>query len=97
MAATSLIEPLPESQRHAADQRDDIEHAEVAAILSLLPDGHPARREYSAAQTSDTLGLLKLIQARMDLVCLLIDAHIARKNRIFQLRNRNRIPTTRLE
>jgi hypothetical protein len=33
----------PSERRHWADYRDEIEHAEVARILSELPAEHPAR------------------------------------------------------
>jgi hypothetical protein len=43
----SIVNPLPRDRRHPADYRDDIEHAEVAAALSELPEDHPAAVAYS--------------------------------------------------
>lgn len=37
------VQRLPPERRHPADYRDDIEHAEVAQIMSELPEDHPAR------------------------------------------------------
>lgn len=42
--------------RHPADYRDEMEHAEVASILSELPDDHPACIAYPslAREESDS-------------------------------------------
>ncbi len=75
--------PLPKDRRHPADYRDEIEHAEVAAVLSGLPHDHPARRAYSAAETSDSIRLSQLLEDRPDLVQRLIAAHTEHTDRIW--------------
>ena len=51
------MEPLPKDRRHPADYRDDIEHADVVAVLSELPVSHSARRAYLKAECSDSIFL----------------------------------------
>lgn len=81
-------EPLARVQRHPADNRDDIEHAEVARILSELPDNHPARAAYlsAAPETLESISLGDLITDRPDLVERLMAARISRSARTRALR-----------
>lgn len=44
------MEPMVKGKRRPADYRDDIEHAEVAAALSELPEDHPARAWHTATR-----------------------------------------------
>ncbi len=41
-----MTQPLHQSKRHPSDYRDELEHAEVAAVLGELPSEHPARIAY---------------------------------------------------
>ena len=61
------MEQLPKEKRHPADYRDDIEHAEVAAALSDLPEDHPARAAYSSGELSDSIALTHLLKDRRDI------------------------------
>jgi hypothetical protein len=81
----TTLAPLPPERRHPADYRDDIEHAEVAAILSELSDGHPARAAYSsgAREASDSIQLSHLLTERMDLVDRLTKAYFEHQGRIW--------------
>lgn len=74
--------------RHPADYRDEIEHAEVTAILAELPDDHPARVAYSsgAREASDSLSMTYLVADRMDLVQRLVAAYLAHQDRIWARR-----------
>lgn len=74
--------------RHPAAYRDEIEHAEVAAILSELPEDHPARVAYSsgAREASDSIGTAHLVRERMDLVQRLVAAYLAHQDRIWARR-----------
>jgi hypothetical protein len=78
------VEPLPPSARHPADYRDELEHAEVARVLSELPDDHPACITYrtGAREASDSLSLSHLLAERMDLVQRLVDAYMGHTRRI---------------
>ncbi len=82
-ASTAPIEPLARERRHPADYRDEIEHAEVAAVLSQLSYDHPARRAYLAAEASDSIALSHLIRDRPDLVKQLIDEYMGHHGRIW--------------
>jgi hypothetical protein len=81
---TSALQPLPRERRHPADYRDDIEHAEVAAVLSELPEDHPARiAHYSGArEASDSIQLTHLVKERPDLVQRLTKGYLAHGMRI---------------
>ena len=72
-------------QRHPADYRDELEHAEVAAVLAELPEDHPARVAYysGAREASDSIGLGHLVADRPDLVQRLVDAYMAHGARIW--------------
>lgn len=63
-------------KRRPADYRDEIEHAEVARILSELPEEHPVCAAYSsgAREASDSLSMTHLVADRMDLVQRLVAA-----------------------
>lgn len=58
-----LVSPLPASMRHASDERDDQEHADVARILSGLPERHLAREAYESGSEhgADTARLAMLV------------------------------------
>src|SRR5947209_4006575 len=79
------MDPLPLSARHRADYRDELEHAEVARILSELPPDHPACVAHlaGAREASDSLGLSHLLAERLDLVERLVAAHLAHHDRIW--------------
>jgi len=80
MAATHpALHPLAPQKRHPADYRDDAEHAEIARILSELPERHPARIAYASAswEGANTLSLSRLVAQRMDLVERLIEVYSA--------------------
>src|SRR3954465_8368013 len=70
----ATVHPLPQGRRHPSDYRDDDEHAEIARILSELPDRHPARVAYTSGSWdgANTLSLSRLVASRMDLVERLI-------------------------
>jgi hypothetical protein len=78
------VKPLPQSLRHPSDYRDDIEHFEVARILSDLPDRHPARTAYSSGawEGANTLSLSRLCAGRLDLVERLIAVYSAHAERV---------------
>lgn len=80
----AALKPLAPERRHAADYRDEIEHAEVADILSDLPDDHVAIYAYytAARSTSDSLSMTHLVAERPDLVARLIAAYMGRGARI---------------
>ena len=67
------------THRHPADYRDELEHAEVARILSELPPEHLARVAYStgAREASDSISLSWLVADRRDMVQALTDANLA--------------------
>ena len=71
--------PLPPERRHGADYRDEIEHAEVARILSDLHAEHPARVAYAtgAREASDSISLTWLVADRRDMVQALTEANMA--------------------
>jgi hypothetical protein len=73
------VAPLPPERRHCADYRDDIEHAEVARVLSELPAEHPARVAYlsGACEASDSISLSWLVAERRDIVQALVEANMA--------------------
>ena len=76
------IQPLSPEERHPSDYRDDVEHEEVARILSELPERHPARVAYASGAWAgaNTLSLSSLVSQHMDLVDRLIavyEAHAA--------------------
>ncbi|HEX2567558.1 MAG TPA: hypothetical protein VHL85_11920 [Burkholderiales bacterium] len=75
----AALHPLPPQKRHPADYRDDSEHAEIARILSELPERHPARVAYAtgAWEGANTLSLSRLVAQRMDLVERLIEVYSA--------------------
>ena len=77
------MEPLPKEKRHPADYRDDIEHAEVAAALSELPEDHPAAVAYSSGAMSDNIALTRLLANRKDLVERLVAAYLGHNDRIW--------------
>ena len=75
---------LSRAQRHPADYRDEIEHAEVAAVLAEVPEDHPARvAHYSGAREAcSSIGLSHLLTDRMDLVKRLTAAYFGHQGRI---------------
>jgi len=77
-------QPLAPERRHRADYRDEIEHAEVARILSELPAEHPARVAYATAarEACDSISLTWLVADRRDMVQALVDANMAAYRRI---------------
>lgn len=74
----ALAPTLPE-RRHRADCRDEEEHAEVARILSELPDEHPARIAYMTGtrEASDSISLSYLVADRPHVVRALTEANMA--------------------
>lgn len=66
------------------DARDERERADVATILGVLPEEHPARVAYRAGarEAADSIGLGHLLVERMDLVRRLTDADLAHDRRI---------------
>jgi len=72
--------------RHRADYRDEQEHAEVARILSALPEQHPARIAYTAGarEASDSISLTWLVADRRDIVQALVDANMAAWHRTLE-------------
>ncbi|HWM41485.1 MAG TPA: hypothetical protein VNP36_03515 [Burkholderiales bacterium] len=77
------MEPLPKENRHPADYRDELEHAEVAAALSELPDDHPARAAYSTGALSDSIALTHLVKDRRDISERLVAAYLSHNARIW--------------
>jgi hypothetical protein len=88
----ATVEPLAKDKRHRADYRDDIEHAEVAGALSELPEDHPARRAYSAGETTDSLSMSHQLAERPELVKRLIDAYLAHSERMWARNRRAPMP-----
>jgi hypothetical protein len=78
------VKPLSRNLRHASDYRDDIEHVEVARILSDLPDRHPARTAYTSGawEGANTLSLSRLCANRLDVVERLIAVYTAHAERV---------------
>ena len=76
--------PISPEHRHLADYRDEIEHAEVARILSGLPVEHAARVAYStgAREAADPIALSWLLADRSDPVAALVEAYLAATRRI---------------
>ena len=79
------VQPLPPERRHPADYRDDLEHADVAAVVSELPEDHAARVAYlsGAREAADSLRMTHLLPDRMDLVQRLVAAYSAHADRIW--------------
>jgi hypothetical protein len=79
------LKPLAPERRHPADYRDEIEHADVARILSGLPDEHIAIYAYytGARNAADSIGLTHLLTDRMDLVDRLVAAYTIASSRIW--------------
>ena len=75
----AALQPLPLANRHPADYHDEIEHAEVARVLSALPAEHPARVAYAsgAREAADSIGLTHLVADRRDMVQALTEAKMA--------------------
>ena len=73
------VKPLAKAKRHPSDYRDDIEHAEIASVLSLLPEKHPARIAYSSGawEGANTISLSRLVAAHRDLLERLIEIYTA--------------------
>jgi hypothetical protein len=76
--------PTPPHQRHPADYRDELEHAEVARILSEIPEQHPARVAYAtgAREAPDSISLSWLVADRFDMVQALVNANMAAYGRV---------------
>jgi hypothetical protein len=76
---TPAQQPIPPVRRHRADYGDEIEHAEVARVLSELLAEHPARVAYStgAREASDSISLTWLVADRRDMVRALTEANLA--------------------
>jgi hypothetical protein len=81
---SSPVEPLARDRRHPADYRDELEHADVAAALSELPEDHPARITYYEGSNSDSISLSRLVAGRPEVVKRLVDAYLAMSQRIRQ-------------
>ena len=77
------MEPIAKEKRHLADYRDEIEHAEVAAALSDLPEDHPAVRAYLTAALADSLALTYLLKDRPDIAQRLVTAYLGHSRRIW--------------
>ena len=79
----AIVKPLAPNLRHPSDYRDDIEHVEVARILSDLPDRHPARTAYASGawEGANTLSLTRLCASRLDVVERLIAVYSAHAER----------------
>jgi len=73
------MQALPPQQRHPADYRDELEHAEGVRILSELPAEHPARVAYAtgAREAPDSISLSWLVAGRRDIVQALTAANLA--------------------
>ena len=80
----ATVKPLPANLRHPSDYRDDVEHVEVARILSDLPDRHPARTAYASGawEGANTLSLSRLCANRLDVVERLIAVYSAHAERV---------------
>lgn len=65
--------------RNPADYRDELEHADVAGILSVLPEKHPARVAYAtgAREAADSMSLSWPAAHRRDLVDTLVEGNLA--------------------
>jgi len=61
--------------------RDEQANAEVAAILSELPEDHAVRTAF--AEGKDTIALTHLLADRMDVVKRLMDTYWTRHDRIW--------------
>ena len=83
-ASVATVKPLPQELRHPSDYRDEIEHVEVARILSDLPDKHPARNAYTSGawEGANTLSLSRLCANRLDVVERLIAVYSAHAERV---------------
>ena len=83
-ASVGTVKPLSQELRHPSDYRDEIEHAEVARILSELPDSHPARKAYASGawEGANTLSLTRLCANRLDVVERLIAVYSAHAERV---------------
>jgi hypothetical protein len=79
------LQPVPPERRHRADYRDEIEHAEVARILSELHAEHPARVADSAGvrEAADSIALTYLVANRRDMVQALVQVVLAANARIY--------------
>lgn len=64
------------------DIRDQEEHADVAAALTLLPEGHAARQAYS--QGAGTIALTHLVREYPTVVEALTEAYLAGYRRLLQ-------------
>lgn len=73
------VQLLAPECRHRADYRDELEHAEVARVLSELPAEHPARVAYvtGAREAADSISLAHLVGDRADLAEALTEANLA--------------------
>lgn len=80
------VQVLLADKRHPADYRDEIEHAEVASVLSELPADHPAVIAYlsGAVEGSNSIQLSHFLADRMDLVERLKAAYLGHSNRIWE-------------
>lgn len=78
------LQPPPPERRHPADCRDEIEHAEVGKILSVLPEDHPARTAYAAGarEAADSCALTHLMPERRELAASLVEANLAAWRRV---------------
>jgi hypothetical protein len=78
-----IVHPLPRDMRHPADYRDEIEHWEVARVLSELAEDHPARVAYDSGAISDSIALTHRLASRKDLVERLVAAYLGHNDRIW--------------
>jgi hypothetical protein len=79
------MQPLAKEKRHPADYRAELEHAQVAAVLSELPEDHAARAAYlsGAREASDSIQLSHFVADRRDLVERLVAAYLAHSKGIW--------------
>jgi hypothetical protein len=73
------VTPLPKAKRHPSDYRDEVEHAEIAHLLSHLPERHPARVAYcsGAWEGANTISLSRLVAAHLKILSRLIEIYTA--------------------
>jgi hypothetical protein len=72
----------PPADGPVPDVRDDEEKAEVARILCVLPEDHPAHAAHRSG--ADTIRLSHLVADRADLVHALVRAYMAGLDRVWK-------------
>src|SRR5687767_9367246 len=78
------LNPIAKERRHPTDYRDELEHAEIVAVLAWLPPDHIAVYAYYTAArcAADSIGLSHLIEDPY-LRDRLVDAYFAAHARIW--------------